>query len=314
MSIVTLTINPAVDIATSTPRLLPTDKMRCDTPCFDPGGGGINVARTVLALGEQATAVFPAGGNTGRLLEQLVREAGVTAHSVPVAGTTREDMSVTETTSADQYRFVFPGVPLTTGEQQRCLDAVAERVFGARFLVASGSLPPGVPGDFYQLLAERAEGWGVPLIVDTSGAALRHLRGGVYLLKPSVRELGQMVGRQLRDRDEQVSVARLLITAGVTQIVVVSLGAEGALAVTAQSETWFPAVAEPVVSGIGAGDAMVGGLAVGLARGLVLDDAVRLGIAAATAALGTAGSGPGRPAHIEELYRELTGRTMVAGG
>ncbi|RDI68264.1 1-phosphofructokinase family hexose kinase [Nocardia pseudobrasiliensis] len=314
MSIVTLTMNPAVDIATSTPRIVPTDKMRCAAPRFDPGGGGINVARTVAALGEPVTALFPAGGVTGRLLEQLVDEAGIPMRLVPVAGQTRENMSVTDLASGAQYRFVFPGVSLDDSEQRRCLSEVEEISWGAQLLVVSGSLPPGVRPDFYQRLADRAGEWGVRLVVDTSGPALSALRSGVHLLKPSLRELSECVGRRLAEPDEQVAAARQLIAEGVTNIVVVSLGAEGALAVTAESARWFTPIREPVISGIGAGDAMVGGIAVGLSRELELADAVRLGIAAATAALGTPGTAPGRPEHMAELYEELTSRATVAGG
>ncbi|RMI33715.1 1-phosphofructokinase family hexose kinase [Nocardia stercoris] len=298
-------MNPAIDIATTTPRLVASDKMRCAAPRFDAGGGGVNVARTIVTLGEPATAVFPVGGHTGRLLEQLVRDAGVPARTVGTAGTTRENMAVTDAATGTQYRFVFPGMPLTPAEQQRVLDVVGESARGATYLVASGSLPPGVPADFYQQLADRSAEWGVRLVVDTSGNALRQLSSGVHLLKPSIRELREYIGRPLRERSEMLAAARLLITAGVARVVVVSLGAEGALAVTAAAANWFPAVPEPVISGIGAGDAMVGGLTVGLARGWDLETAVRLGIAAATAALGTPGTGPGNSDHIDELFARL---------
>ncbi len=312
MSIVTLTMNPAVDIATRAPALLPTDKMRCSTPRFDPGGGGVNVARTAVALGESATAVFPAGGHTGRFLIEMVR-AAVPVRAVPVAEPTRESFSVSDTGSGRQYRFVFPGARLTPAEQHRCLAAVEEVARSARYLVASGSLPPGVPETYFQQVADLADTLGVPLILDTSGAPLRAMRRGVYLLKPSVRELADCVGHPLPNRADQVTAARELIAAGVARIVVVSLGAEGALAVTAAGDEWFAPITVPVRSGIGAGDAMVGGLTVGLARGLDLDDAVRLGIAAATATLTTPGTGVGLPSRIRQLYHDLTGSATVLG-
>jgi 6-phosphofructokinase 2 len=305
MPIVTLTMNPTIDIATRTGRVVATDKMRCAAPRFDPGGGGINVARTVLALGEQATAVFPAGGHTGRFLTDLVRSVGVPARSVPVGEPTRENFSVTETDTGEQFRFVVPGPRLTTAEQHHCLAVVEQTCRGASHLVASGSLPPGVPAEFYQQLADLAGALNIPLILDTSGAPLRQLRGGVYLLKPSLRELAECVGRPLPGRADQVAAARELIGAGLTQIVVVSLGAAGAVAVTADQQEAFSPITVPVRSGIGAGDAMVGGITVGLARGLDLGDAVRLGIAAATAALTTLGTCPGTAARIEQMYHSL---------
>ncbi|MEV6324903.1 1-phosphofructokinase family hexose kinase [Nocardia sp. NPDC051787] len=311
--IVTLTMNPAVDLAARVAKVVPVDKMRCATPRFDPGGGGINVARTVAALGLEVTAVFPSGGYSGKLLEQLVRDAGVPVRPVPVAESTRESLSVTEEATGKQYRFVFPGSRLTDPEQHRCLAAVERAVSGARYLVASGSLPPGASADFYQVLIDLVVDLGVRVVLDTSGAALRAVRGGAYLIKPSVRELGDYIGRPLRDTAEQLSAARGLITSGLTEIVLLSLGASGAMVVTRDSHEWFPSIPARVRSGIGAGDAMVGGTTAGLAKGYSLDAAVRLGIAAATAALATAGTAPGRPGHITELYEELM-RTGTSGG
>lgn len=311
MSILTLTMNPAIDICTRVDSVRPVDKMRCGTPRFDPGGGGINVARTVLALGARATAVFPAGGYPGRRLEQLVLAAGVPMRPVPVAGPTRESMSITDETTGEQFRFVLPGPELCDAEQQALLGAVDQAAESARVVVASGSLPPGVPGDFYQTLADRMAVRGVPLVLDTSGVALRHIRRGVFLLKPSLRELDELLGRRLTGRSEQVAGARELIGNRVARIVVVSLGAQGALAVTADAAEFFAAVPVPVRSGIGAGDAMVGGIAVGMVRGMSLGDAVRQGIAAATAALGAPGSSPGTPEHIAELFEQLQGEHLA---
>ncbi len=304
MPIVTLTMNPAIDIAGRTDRIGPTDKMRCAPPRFDPGGGGINVARTVAVLGEPVTAVFPAGGHSGRFLEELVQAAGVPAHVVAAAEPTRENLAMMEVETGQQFRFVFPGPRLTPVEQHRCLAMVEHCAVGADYVVASGSLPPGVRADFYQTLTDVAAAQGVPLILDTSGPALGALRGGVFLIKPSIRELSEHVRRPLPGRSEQAAAARELITSGLAEIVVVSLGAGGALAVTADRSDWFAPIAVPVRSGIGAGDAMVAGITVGLVRGFELGDAVGLGIAAATAALTTSGTGPGLRGRIEQLYDE----------
>lgn len=302
MSIVTLTMNPAIDLAATAENIRPTDKIRCAAPRFDPGGGGINVARTVAALGEPVTAVFPAGGPAGALLEELVRDAGVPAHVVAASGVTRENLAVTDTVSGDQFRFVFPGPRSTAPEQHRCLAELERVARGARYVVASGSLPPGVPADFYQTVANLFSELDVRLILDTSGAPLRAVRGGVHLLKPSVRELREYIGRPLDDAAARLAAVRRLITTGVCEIVVLSLGAEGALAASAEGEEWFEPVEVRVRSGIGAGDAMVGGIAVGLTRGYSLGDAVRLGLCSAAAALETPGTRPGRPERIMERF------------
>ncbi|WP_330180561.1 1-phosphofructokinase family hexose kinase [Nocardia sp. NBC_01503] len=306
MSIVTLTMNPAMDIAASTAVVRPTDKMRCTTPRFDPGGGGINVARTVVALGESVTAVFPIGGPEGIQLAELVRVTGVPMRTVSVSEPTRQSLSVTDESCGAQYRFVFPGPRLSSAEQHRCLVEVERAAGAARLVVASGSLPPGVPDDFYQRLADLLGELDIPLIVDTAGAPLHALRRGIRLLKPSVRELSDLVGHALPDRGSQLAAARDLIVNGVTEIVVLSLGSAGALLVTAENEEYFAPIRSTVASGIGAGDAMVGGLAVGLLREYALGDAVRLGIAAATAALATPGTQPGEPGRITELFGTLT--------
>ncbi|MGV9665221.1 1-phosphofructokinase family hexose kinase [Nocardia niigatensis] len=302
MSIVTLTMNPAIDIATTAPSVRPTDKTRCTAPRFDPGGGGINVARTIAALDETVTAVFPAGGPPGELLMELVRGAGVPMRPVRVADNTRECFAVTASDTGEQYRFVLPGPRLTAPEVHRCLAEIERAAQDCRYVVASGSLPPGVPADFYQRLADLLTDLQVPLVLDTSGAALRAVRRGIHLVKPSVRELTEYIGRPLPDRESRVAAARELITREVSEIVVVSLGSSGTLAVTAKDDEWFPATEVAVRSGTGAGDAQVGGITVGLSRGYPLDDAVRLGIAAATAALMTPGTGPGLPARMAELF------------
>ncbi|NNH69307.1 1-phosphofructokinase family hexose kinase [Nocardia uniformis] len=297
-------MNPAVDLASRVERVVAIDKLRCAAPRFDPGGGGINAARTIDVLGEQVLAVFPAGGPAGLMLAEMVHAVGVPMRSVPVSGHTRQNLSVTETRSDDQYRFVFPGALLNAVDRERCLREIDRALTDSSYLVASGSLPPGVPADFYRTVVELARARGVRAIIDTSGAALRQIRGA-YLIKPSLRELSELVGRPLPDRSEQVAAARQLIADGLGENVVVSLGSAGALAVTAETARRYPALTARVVSGIGAGDAMVGGITVGLARGGDLFAATCLGIAAATAALETPGTQPGRPRRIAELCRAL---------
>lgn len=302
MSIVTLTMNPAIDVASATDSIRPTEKMRCTAPRFDPGGGGINVARTVAELGERVTAVFPVGGPEGEKLRQLVREARIPMRAIAVTGSTRQNIAVTDDRSQEQYRFVFPGARLTTAEAQRCLAAVEQAARDARFVVASGSLPPAVGPDFYQQLADTLGDQGVPLILDTSGAPFRAMRAGVYLMKPSARELADFAGHPLPDRAATAAAARAIIESGLSENVVVSLGSEGALLVTPTDQRWFEATRAIVRSGIGAGDAMVGGISVGLLRHYPISDAVRLGIAAATAALSNPGTGPGHRSRIAELF------------
>jgi 6-phosphofructokinase 2 len=302
--IVAITMNPALDISTTTEAVVLTHKLRCATPRYDPGGGAINVVREARTLGVDALAVFPAGGATGQTLQELLDRSGIPHRLIPIAGPTRESFTVDERRSGGQYRFVFPGAEVSDTEQQTCLAVLAEAARGARFVVATGSLPPGVRPDFFQEVADVTQRLGARLVLDTSGAALRSIRSGVYLLKPSGRELREYAGRDLQRIDEQVEAARELIGTGITEVVVVSLGSKGALLVTADGHQAFPALEVPVRSAVGAGDSMVAAIAVGLVRGYDLRKAVWLGTAAGAATLMTPGTEPCDREDVERLFAE----------
>ncbi|WP_428348552.1 1-phosphofructokinase family hexose kinase [Mycolicibacterium sp.] len=289
-TVVTLTMNPALDITSEADVVRPTDKIRCAGARYDPGGGGINVARIALVLGASVSAIFPAGGASGDLVCRLVRDAGVPFRRIDITEPTRESFTVNERSSGKQYRFVLPGPRLSIADQARLLDAVRHAATGAAFVVASGSLPPGVPPDFYQRVSDLCGKVDVPLVLDTSGGGLTHVRSGVFLLKASVRELRECVGRELATEADQLAAASELVDRGVAHAVVVSLGSQGALLATAQHRQRFSAVPVRTVSGVGAGDAMVAAMVVGLSRDWSLTESVRFGIAAGAAMLLTPGT------------------------
>jgi len=289
-AIVTLTVNPALDVTVDADHVQPTDKIRCRAVRYDAGGGGVNVARFVHALGVPVSAVFTAGGPTGAHVVALIDDSEVPSLPITVSGHTRQSLTVNECATGRQYRFVLPGPALTPEEQIRCLDVLKDAAGSAGYVVASGSLPPGVRPDFYQQVADICGQRGARLILDTSGGGLAHISSGVFMLKPSLRELRECVGRPLLTEVEQTTAARELIDRGVAEMVVVSLGAEGALLVTARSSHRYAAIDVPSVSGVGAGDAMVAGIVVGLSRAWPVPVAVRYGIATATAKLQTPGT------------------------
>lgn len=300
--IVTLTMNPALDITTSIDVVRPTDKMRCAATRYDAGGGGINVAHIAYVLGGSVLAVFPAGGSTGGLIAKLLGDEGVPFCQVPIAAATRESFTINESSSGQQYRFVLPGPQLTLREQAHCLEELRAAAKSADFVVASGSLPPGVTADFYQRVADMCRPLGVRLILDTSGGGLQHVSSGVFLLKASVRELRECVGRRLETEAEQLAAAHELVDEGRAEVVLVSLGSHGALLATCHGSQRFPAVPMPGGSGVGAGDAMVAAIAVGLCRGWPLIKSVRLGIAAGAAMLMTPGTACCDRADVERLF------------
>jgi len=300
--IVTLTMNPALDIATSIERIVPERKLRCDVPRYDPGGGGINVARVAHALGVDALALFPAGGAAGEWIGHLLRQEGVGHMAIPIDGFTRESLNVAERGSGQQYRFILPGPEVGSDDQQRCLDALETAATDADYLVASGSLPRGVPEDFYARVGDLARRRGRRLVLDTSGPALKHAGTGIHLLKPSLGELEGLLGHPIRGEREEELAARGLIEQGRCEIAVVSLGARGALLASKQGIERLPAPPVASKTAVGAGDSMLAGILVGLLRGLDLGQAARFGVAAGAAALLAAGTQLCRPDDVERLY------------
>lgn len=309
--VVTLTPNPAIDVSTSVARLEPTRKLRCAQARRDPGGGGINVARVIDRLGGDVTAVYPVGGATGRLLRRLVDREGIRSVTVDVREETREDFTVLEEVSGTQYRFVMPGPALDDGEWQGCLYALGAVGAGAGFVVASGSLPLGVPDDFYARAARRAGQLGARFILDSSGTPFAAaLSEAVYLVKPNLGELARLVGSELSDDASCVAAARSLIAAGKAEIVALTLGHQGALLVTAGKAFRAAPIAVKVVSAVGAGDSFLGAMVWSLARGDSVLEAFKHGIAAGSAAVLAPGTELCRSQDVHRLSAEVVVETL----
>jgi 6-phosphofructokinase 2 len=304
--IVTVTMNPAVDASSSTDRVAADKKLRCEPLEREPGGGGINVARAIGKLGGEALALYPAGGVMGEILDELLEHEPLRHQRLAMTGSTRENVTIRERGSDRQYRFVMPGPDLEQAEWEAVLASIAELDPAPDFVVGSGSLPGGVPQSFYAGLAETSRSRGARFVLDTSGDGLREgLSGGVYLVKPNLRELGQVAGRGVAEDPEQERAARAIIEEGGAEVVVVSLGGAGVLLVTGAGAERIAAPTVPIRSKVGAGDSTVAGIVLGLARGLELEDAVRLGVAAGAAAVMTPGSELCRREDTERLYDRI---------
>jgi 6-phosphofructokinase 2 len=304
--ILTLTLNPTIDMSSSVENVFPEHKLRCGPVRSEPGGGGINVARAIQHLGGQCRALHFCGGPTGDALRALLDLERIEHTPIAIKGWTRQSVTIVETATGQQYRFVMPGPTFSEAEWRGALAHVADLKAMPDLMVASGSLPPGVPDDFYGQLARIVRAHGSRFILDTSGRALAAaLEAGVFLVKPSLRELRSVAGGDLADEVQQEAAAKKIVASGGAEVVVVSLGAAGALFVTEAGCERMRSPTVPVRSKVGAGDSMVAGLTLGLARDYSLRDAVRFGIAAGAAAVMTPGTELCRGEDAERLFKEI---------
>ena len=281
--IVTLTVNPALDKSAHFKGLVPEQKIRCDAPRFDAGGGGINASKAIARLEGESFCVFTSGGPIGSMLEELVRKESIAFEAIKTNNWTRESFVAVDDNTNSQYRFGFPGSEISETEKNNIIETIQE--LKPKFLVLSGSLNEGLPTDFYKNIADLAKKSGSKVIVDTSGECLQKvLETGVYLIKPNVGELAKLIGVERLEMDEVVHAAQTLIKKGSAEIVVVSLGPQGAVLVTATQTEFVPAPNVVKKSTVGAGDSMVGAMAWALSQNKSLKEVVQWGVACGSAA------------------------------
>ena len=305
VSVVTLTVNPAVDVSTSVKKMAPFTKMRCAPAQRDPGGGGINVARVLKRLGIDATAIYPAGGAIGQLLARLVEREGVRSIVIPTTNDTREDITIFDETAREQFRLVFPGSPLGELEWQECLASIARITPAPAFVIASGSLPDGVPHDFFGRVA-RAANVRSKIIVDTSGPFLKPaLEAGVYLIKPNLHEFQELAGITSSDEASLVEAGRRLLERYRIEIIALSMGPDGAILLTRDLALRANGMPIDPVSVSGAGDSFLGAMVWSLVNGDSLEIALRYGVAGGSAALLNPGTGLCRAADVHRLAAEV---------
>lgn len=307
MKILTLTMNPTVDVSSSVENVAANRKLRCNTPRYDPGGGGINVSRAIKKLGGSSVALYPSGEPTGSVLEKMLSDQEIDQRPIPIKNSTRENLAVLETSSDQQYRFVMPGPEMAEHEWQECLNTAISADNKPDFIVASGSLPPGVPKDFYGRLAEQAIKQDIKLVVDTKGQALeKALHKGLYFIKPNFREFQELAGREIKDEKEREKAAKEMIETYHLEFLVISLGAAGALFTSRDECQRIHAPVVDIKSKVGAGDSMVAGIVLGLSQGMEIGRAIRLGVAAGASAVATPGSELCRRDSTEELFEAMT--------
>lgn len=301
-SIVTLTPNPTIDINTSVEQVVSNRKLRCGTPEYKPGGGGINVSRAIKRLGGDSVALYPVGGANGDILKHLLDEEGIQQHPVPVKGLVRENLIIGEKSSSNHYHFIMPGPQIEESEWRRCLEELFSIEPKPDYIVGSGSLAPGVPEDFYTRVAEIASELEARFIINASGEALSLAVGkGVYLLKLTMQTLQDLTGEEIGDEEAQEHLAMQLTENGQSEIVVVSLGKAGALIALQKGIERLRAPSISEKSEVGAGDSMVAGIVLKLAQDESLRKAVYFGLAAGAATVMTPGTELCRLEDVEEL-------------
>lgn len=302
MTVITLTLNPCIDKTFCVDRMIPDRKLVGAEVRDYPGGGGINVARVLNRLDVPALAYWSDGGNIGQRLGKLLDVEKVSHKPVPVADDVRENYIILDKSTANLYRFGMPGPTLSEQERERWMQTVREIPPSSQYVVFSGSLPGGASLDWFEQLL-RAVPQGPRIIVDSKKDDLRRaLQVGVYLIKPNMHELEEMVGREITDDLEVEQACHDIVNQGGAEVVVVSLGPAGALLVTADAVERFSAPAVRLQSPVGAGDSMVGGMVAALAEGRTLSDAVKFGVAAGAATAMTEGTELCDREGVERLY------------
>lgn len=302
--IITLTLNPSLDKSTHFTGLVAEQKIRCEKPRYDAGGGGINVSKAIAKLGGNSLCIHTSGGSAGKMLEELIQKEGIENKVISTQNWTRENFIAFENTTKAQYRFGFPGNELLEIEKEMVIQNIKE--IKTSYLVLSGSLNEGLPTDFYQQIAETAKASGIKVIVDTSGEPLRNvLEKGVYMVKPNIGELAKLIGVERLALPEVEKAAKALIEKGSAEVVVVSLGAEGALLISKDVTEFVNAPKVEKKSTVGAGDSMVGGMVWALSQNKTLKEVIQWGVCCGTAATMNEGTQLFKKEDVEKLFESL---------
>jgi 6-phosphofructokinase 2 len=306
--ILTVTLNPALDIATSVDHVVPGVKLRCSQPQTDPGGGGINVARAIQLLGGRAKAFVALGGDTGQSLRNLLESFEMDLAVYEAPGETRQSIAVTDLGLKDQFRFMLPGPHWKLDDIEKVTEAIRAAAPNNGYVILSGSGPSGSRADLYSRICAALADTGAKVIVDTSGPALTLLALGQmsppYVLRMDQAEAESLTRYALPRREDTANFATELVERGAAEVVIVARGADGSVVATANERLYVSAAEVAVKSKVGAGDSFVGGFTYALAQGLSLSDAMARGSAAASAAVMTEGTELCRKEDAEALLAQ----------
>lgn len=306
--ILTVTLNPALDLATSVTHVQANVKLRCSPPDLDPGGGGLNVSRAIHLLGGHSRSFVALGGDTGQALLKLLHEFGLdpVIHEAP--GETRQSLAVTDLSNHDQFRFMLPGPDWSRGDLDAARAAIKAAAPKDGYLVLSGSGPSGAAPDLYARICGDFADTDVKLVLDTSGPTLAHLAAGQekppLVLRMDSHEAEELARRPLPSRKDSALFAHTLVGRGAADVVIVARDADGSVLATEGRLIHVAAAKVDVVSKVGAGDSFIGALVLALAHEQSLDTAMANGACAASAAVMSPGTQLCSKANFDRLLPE----------
>jgi 6-phosphofructokinase 2 len=286
--------------------MLPDIKMKCTQLIADAGGGGINVARVLTRLGADVKAIFPVAGLNGQFFTALLDNENICYRSLTTINETKENFVVFDQKSKQQYRFGMPNTELLKNEWESLVKMILLDT-DVEYIVISGSIPDSVPSKVFEMISKIAKNLNAKLIVDTSGKSLESaIAAGAFLIKPNREELRILCGLKTLQNDGIEEAAKNLIANNDIKVVLVSLGADGAMLVTAAQTYKLSPPKVEVKSTVGAGDSMVAGIIFGISENLDYKTALQYGIACGTATTMNVGTGLASRVDIEKLFEKLS--------
>jgi 6-phosphofructokinase 2 len=308
--IITITLNPAIDKTYKVNDLVPEHKLRCANPVVEAGGGGINVSKGLKELGSSSLAVFFKGGRNGEHLQEMLQHEQVECKPIMIQGETRESLIIIDQSTAKEFRIVVEGPEINVTAFQEILGLIETKK--PEWIIASGSLPRGLPINIYALLAKTARSINSNLILDTSGDALEAaLTEGVYMMKPNLKELSSLSGVESLKPDQAADAAQKLISEGKAEVIIVSMSAAGAMLVTKGMHHHIHSPQVEQRSTVGAGDSMVSGMVWALQQKKDLMEMICWGIACGSAATMNGGTQLFKKTDAEELFSRIRKKVNI---
>lgn len=303
--ITTVTLNPSIDKTIYISKLIPNDTNRVINVEMDAGGKGINCARMLRRLGVETTVVAMLGGKSGDFVASVLKNEGICLEAITTKTNTRSCVCVEESAGTPPTTFNERGGPIEHKELVDLLELAKNVSRESSYVVFGGSVPPGINDDIYRVLIDIASAGGAKSILDADGLALvEGLKAKPYMIKPNRDEVERLLGIEFVSKSDAARAALTLGERGI-ELVVISLGKQGAMA----CQDGIIYYAEPpevkVVSTIGSGDSMIAGMLCALKNGAGVDEALKLGCAAGAATAMSNGANIGAKADVDELLSQI---------